>query len=82
VIKTDCLLAFPSISSSSRDSSPTHVTARDHLLIEESLNSVTFSFMKRSGNSFAHLLTQFALSVKSFQSWVDHPPSYIRDFFN
>ena len=42
--------------------------------------SFAFSHVKRAGNKPAHLLTQHAKFVSSYEVWVEETPSFLETF--
>lgn len=77
VIESDCLQVIQALKSPVVGASDFHLVIEDILSLSSRLDSVVWSFVKRSGNMVAHVLTHFQPWDIGHHCWVHDAPENI-----
>ncbi|KMT10358.1 hypothetical protein BVRB_5g121070 [Beta vulgaris subsp. vulgaris] len=70
VLETDCVTVFEALKKGKREASPFGLILHDIYVLVSQCGSVSFSLVRRTGNSVAHSLTKKSLEVDELIVWL------------
>ncbi|XP_023896373.2 uncharacterized protein LOC112008270 [Quercus suber] len=80
ILEGDALGLIQALKSQKQNLSPLGSLVEDVKVYSNHFQRVLYSYVKRNGNSVAHILAKHAISIPDFQVWIEDVPSHIVPF--
>ncbi|XP_065616451.1 uncharacterized protein LOC136061926 [Quercus suber] len=82
ILEGDSLGLIKALKAEEHNLSPLGLLVEDVKLVANNFVSLSYSHIKRSGNSVAHNLAKHAIRIPDFQVWMEDVPSHIVSFLH
>ena len=82
ILERDSLGLIQALKAKDHNLSPLGLLVEDVKLFANNFVSLSYSHIKRSGNSVAHNLAKHAIRIPDFQVWMEDIPSHIVSFLH
>ena len=82
ILEGDSLGLIKALQADDNNLSPLGLLVEDVKLVASNFVSLSYSYIKRNGNSIAHNLAKHAISIPDFQVWMEDVPSHVVSFLH
>ena len=82
ILEGDLLGLIKALKAEDHNLSPWGLLVEDVKLVANSFVSLSYSHIKRNGNSVAHNLAKHAIRIPDFQVWMENIPSHVVSFLH
>ena len=82
ILEGDSLGLIKALKAEDHNLSPWGLLVEDVKLVANSFVSLSYSHIKRNGNSVAHNLAKHAIRIPDFQVWMEDVPSHVVSFLH
>nr|POE80721.1 hypothetical protein CFP56_73999 [Quercus suber] len=82
ILEGDSLGLIKALKAEDNNLSPLGLLVEDVKLVANNFVSLSYSHIKRNGNSVAHNLVEHAIRIPDFQVWMEDVPSHVVSFLH